>query len=206
MFMGLSQFLRTVRALAGLGQEFRTMFDVIERCFAKHGDKKYGEFVTQRQHAVQCATLASQEGAASELIAAALLHDIGHMLDESLGQKDPGDDLMHEVTGANFLSQWFPKAVTEPVRLHVVAKRFLTGNDPSYYETLSPASKHSLDLQGGPMTAEAQRQFLNVPFAREAIQLRRWDDLAKEEDLELALDLADFRALLEGLMERSATA
>lgn len=182
------------------------MFDVIERCFAKHGEKKYGEFVTQRQHALQCATLASQEGASSSLIAAALLHDIGHMLDQSLGQKDPGEDLMHEVTGANFLGQWFPAEVTEPVRLHVVAKRFLTGNDPAYYDTLSPASKHSLDLQGGPMSADAQRQFLELPFARDAIQLRRWDDLAKEEELELSLDVDDFRELLEGLVVRNAQA
>ena len=178
------------------------MFDAIERCFDLYGDRGYGEFVTQRQHALQCATLASQEGAPSALIAAALLHDIGHMLGETVRANEPTEDLMHEVKGANFLAQWFPKEVTEPVRLHVVAKRFLTGNDPDYYATLSPASKHSLELQGGPMTPEAQRQFLELPFAREAIQLRRWDDQAKEQDLELALDLADFRELLEQLMHR----
>jgi len=178
------------------------MFKVIEQCFAKHGDKKYGEFVTQRQHALQCAMLASQEGSSSALIAASLLHDIGHMLDHSIGSKNPGEDLVHEVTGADFLAQWFPKEVTEPVRLHVVAKRFLTGNDFEYYNTLSPASKHSLDLQGGPMSADAQRQFLNVPFAKEAIQLRRWDDQAKETDLDLSLQLSDFRELLESLANR----
>jgi phosphonate degradation associated HDIG domain protein len=178
------------------------MFKVIEQCFAKHGDKKYGEFVTQRQHALQCAMLASQEGSSSALIAASLLHDIGHMLDHSIGSKNPGEDLVHEVTGADFLAQWFPKEVTEPVRLHVVAKRFLTGNDIEYYNTLSPASKHSLDLQGGPMSADAQRQFLNVPFAKEAIQLRRWDDQAKETDLDLSLQLSDFRELLESLANR----
>ncbi|MBL6810231.1 MAG: HD domain-containing protein, partial [Litoricola sp.] len=111
------------------------MYSTIERCFTRHGDKKYGEFVTQRQHALQCAMLASQEGSPSELIAAALLHDIGHMLDQSMGSKEPDHDLMHEVTGAQLLSQWFPKGVSEPVRLHVVAKRFLTGNDPAYYHT-----------------------------------------------------------------------
>jgi phosphonate degradation associated HDIG domain protein len=176
------------------------MFETIERCFAEHGDKQYGEFVTQRQHALQCAMLASQEGSSSALIAAALLHDIGHMLDGSMVSKEPGEDLMHEVTGANFLAQWFPKEVTEPVRLHVVAKRFLTGNDPAYYDTLSPASKHSLDLQGGPMTIDAQRQFLDVPFAKNAIQLRRWDDQAKETDLDMSLALEDFRELLESLV------
>lgn len=180
------------------------MYDAIERCFSQHGDKKYGEFVTQRQHALQCATLASQEGSPSSLIAAALLHDIGHMLETSLGSAEPGEDLMHEVAGANYLSQWFPVEVTEPVRLHVVAKRFLTGNDPAYYETLSPASKHSLELQGGPMTAQAQRQFLEVPFAREAIQLRRWDDMAKEQDLDLSLQLSDFRELLESLVSKDS--
>lgn len=181
------------------------MFDTIEQCFAKHGEKKYGEFVTQRQHALQCAILASQEGSPSALIAAALLHDIGHMLDHSIGSKNPWEDLAHEVTGAEFLSQWFPKEVTEPVRLHVIAKRFLTGNDPTYYDTLSRASKHSLDLQGGPMSIEAQRQFLNVPFAKEAIQLRLWDDQAKETDLDLALQLSDFRELLESLANREFT-
>ncbi len=178
------------------------MFETIERCFAKHGDKKYGEYVTQRQHALQCAMLASQEGSSSALIAAALLHDIGHMLDQSMGSREPGEDLMHEVTGAEFLAQWFPKEVTEPVRLHVVAKRFLTGNDPAYYDTLSPASKHSLDLQGGPMSSDAQRQFLEVPFAKDAIQLRRWDDQAKETDLDMSLSLEDFRELLESLASR----
>ncbi|CAI8291572.1 MAG: Uncharacterised protein [Gammaproteobacteria bacterium] len=181
------------------------MFDTIEQCFAKHGEKKYGEIVTQRQHALQCAILASQEGSPSALIAAALLHDIGHMLDHSIGSKNPWEDLAHEVTGAEFLSQWFPKEVTEPVRLHVIAKRFLTGNDPTYYDTLSRASKHSLDLQGGPMSIEAQRQFLNVPFAKEAIQLRLWDDQAKETDLDLALQLSDFRELLESLANREFT-
>ena len=112
---------------------------------------------------------------------------------------------MHEVKGANFLAQWFGKEVTEPVRLHVVAKRFLTGNDPAYYDTLSPASKHSLELQGGPMTADAQRQFLEIPYAREAIQLRRWDDQAKEQDLELSLELKDFREMLENLSVDSIT-
>jgi Predicted HD phosphohydrolase len=181
------------------------MFDAIERCFETYGDKRYGEFVTQRQHALQCATLASQEGASSALIAASLLHDIGHMLGDTLRANEPLEDLMHEVKGANFLAQWFGKEVTEPVRLHVVAKRFLTGNDPAYYDTLSPASKHSLELQGGPMTADAQRQFLEIPFAREAIQLRRWDDQAKEQDLELSLELKDFREMLENLSVESAT-
>ena len=178
------------------------MYSTIERCFTRHGDKKYGEFVTQRQHALQCAMLASQEGSPSELIAAALLHDIGHMLDQSMGSTEPDHDLMHEVTGAQLLSQWFPKGVSEPVRLHVVAKRFLTGNDPAYYHTLSSASKQSLDLQGGPMTSEAQRQFLEIPYAKDAIQLRRWDDQAKESNLDLSLDLADFRELLESLVIR----
>jgi Predicted HD phosphohydrolase len=127
------------------------------------------------------------------------------MLGDTIRANEPLEDLMHEVKGANFLAQWFGKEVTEPVRLHVVAKRFLTGNDPAYYDTLSPASKHSLELQGGPMTADAQRQFLEIPFAREAIQLRRWDDQAKEQDLELSLELKDFREMLENLSVESAT-
>jgi phosphonate degradation associated HDIG domain protein len=180
------------------------MFNAIEHCFDAHGDKRYGEFVTQREHALQCATLASQEGASSALIAASLLHDIGHMLDDAARSNEPSEDLVHEVKGANFLAQWFAKDVTEPVRLHVIAKRFLTGNDPAYYDTLSPASKHSLELQGGPMTADAQRQFLEIPYAREAILLRRWDDQAKEQDLELSLTLDDFREMLENLTVESA--
>jgi len=182
------------------------MFEIIAGCFDRHGDKRYGEFVTQRQHAIQCATMASQEGASGALIAAALLHDVGHMLDETLGSRDPADDLMHEASGARFLSQWFPKEVTEPVRLHVIAKRFLCGNEPAYYETLSPASKHSLALQGGPMSADAQQQFLTTPFAREAIALRRWDDFAKDTDRELALSIEDFKELLESLVRPEAIA
>ena len=196
----MSQFVCIVRTVLNCVERSGCMFEVISNCFAQHGDRRYGESVTQRQHAVQCAILASQEGASSTLIAAALLHDIGHMLETSLCSTESDDDLMHEVSGANFLSQWFPLEVTEPVRLHVVAKRFLTGNDPAYYETLSPASKHSLDLQGGPMSAVAQREFLRVPFALEAIQLRRWDDTAKEQDLQLSLEINDFQGLIESLV------
>lgn len=162
-----------------------TVEDVLQ-LFQSRGDSQYGgECVSQLEHALQAAALAEQENAPAELIAAALLHDVGHLLHQLPDDApDQGVDDHHEASGDRYLRSLFPPAVTEPVRLHVPAKRYLCGKDPSYAESLSEPSRVSLRLQGGAMTAEEQNAFEQNPHAEAAVRLRRWDDLAKASGLE----------------------
>lgn len=149
--------------------------------FDQFGHSEYGgESVTQLEHALQCAQLAQQHGATPALIASALLHDVGHLLHELPDDApDRGIDDYHENLAAKYLSKHFGLEVTEPIRLHVAAKRYLCGTEPGYLDALSEPSRVSLELQGGLMTPEAQTAFLALPFAAEAVLLRRWDDTAK---------------------------
>jgi phosphonate degradation associated HDIG domain protein len=145
------------------------------------GDSQYGgEAVTQLEHALQAATLAEREQAHAALISAALLHDIGHLL-HNLPDHAPDDgvDDHHETSAGNFLRKHFPPAVTEPVRLHVAAKRYLCAVQPGYFEQLSQPSVVSLKLQGGPMSPEEVAEFKRLDFAEDAVRLRKWDDEAK---------------------------
>jgi phosphonate degradation associated HDIG domain protein len=144
------------------------------------GAAHYGEGVSQREHALQAAWLAEREGAPAVLIAAALMHDIGHLL-HGLPQDiaEHGIDGHHEDVGAAWLARHFLPAAVVPVRLHVAAKRYLVATEPDYAATLSPASVRSLALQGGAMSAEEIEAFRALPGAAEAVALRRWDDAAK---------------------------
>lgn len=151
----------------------------IVRLYRTEGVARYGmEAVSQEQHALQCALLAEQAGATPELVAACLLHDLGHLLHAAV-EGDAQRDELHEYRSLPFLRGEFPDAVLEPMRLHVAAKRFLCAVDPQYREDLSPASRHSLELQGGPFGDVEVQRFLAEPHAMQAVALRRWDDLAK---------------------------
>ncbi len=146
-----------------------------------HGANQYGdEAVTQREHALQCALLAEEAGAGAALIAGALLHDLGHLLDKhaEIGRTTPVDR-QHELIGGGWVARHFQPAVAEMVRLHVPAKRWLCQAEAGYFDTLSPASVRSLGLQGGTFTAAEAAAFRALPGAVEAIEVRRWDDLAK---------------------------
>lgn len=170
-------------------------------CFDRNGANDYGsDRVTQLAHALQCAALAEAEGATSSLIAAALLHDIGHLIHD-LGERPAarGIDDRHEVVGREWLGQWFDDAVTEPIRLHVPAKRYLTGTDSGYFATLSFGSVRSLELQGGPFTADEASEFISRPHAVEAVRLRRWDEGAKLPG-EATPELAHFRRYIEACL------
>jgi phosphonate degradation associated HDIG domain protein len=134
------------------------------------------ESVSALEHALQCAQLAEWAGAPPELVAAALLHDIGHFV---AGEPDEFADDAHELRAVAWLHGVFGPAVTEPIRLHVAAKRYLAALEPAYRRVLSPASLHSLVLQGGAMSNDECLRFANEPFAEDALQLRRWDDAAK---------------------------
>ena len=141
----------------------------------------YDEEVSQLQHAVQGAILARSEQGNSKDVAAALLHDIGHFLmaDAAQDERNQDRDLRHETVGANWLSHAFVPEVTEPVRLHVPAKRYLCATEPGYWEDLSEGSKISLRKQGGPMNKNEVAAFAMLPGYEAALQLRRIDDRAK---------------------------
>jgi gamma-butyrobetaine dioxygenase len=169
----------------------------IVELYERDGTDRYDEAVTQIEHAVQAARWAEEAGADDALIAAALLHDIGHLL--SGDHRDEHHfrerDLRHEDVAARFLSRWFGPEVTEPIRLHVAAKRYLCAVEPGYHDGLSPASVRSLELQGGAMNAEEAAAFARLDGASAATELRRWDDLAKDPELP-SRDIATFTDLL----------
>jgi phosphonate degradation associated HDIG domain protein len=160
------------------------IYQQIEDLVARHGGNAYvGEPVSQKEHALQSAHLAERAGASDSLVVAALLHDIGHLLveDEDAGEAAAasGVDTRHEVLGQAWLSTYFPSAVTEPVYLHVAAKRYLCAKSDAYLNQLSPASVRSLQLQGGPMTTAEIAAFEANPYFKDAVQLRHYDDTAK---------------------------
>lgn len=153
--------------------------------FERHGEIAYsGEPVTQLQHALQCGALAQAAGAADPLIAAAFLHDLGHLL--NLQGETPsarGIDDRHQYFVLPFLRAWLPDSVLEPIRLHVDAKRYLCAIDSGYRQRLSADSTRSLALQGGVFDEDQARTFIEKPFAQDAVSLRRWDDAAKEASM-----------------------
>ena len=153
----------------------------IKKLFDANGHIEYsGEGVTQLEHALQCAQLAESEGAGDELVAAAFLHDLGHMLNPQ-GETPTvrGIDDQHQYFAIPFIRPLFTPAVVEPIRLHVDAKRALCALEPGYYEALSNDSKRSLELQGGVYSAPEAETFAAKPYARDAMRVRRWDDQAK---------------------------
>lgn len=145
------------------------------------GAHRYGgEPVSQLDHALQCALLAESEDAPEALVVAALLHDLGHLMHD-LGENaaQHGVDDRHQVRALHLLKRVFDSAVLEPIRLHVDAKRYLCCVDSTYHDALSPASKMSLELQGGAFSVEDAKHFITQPYARDAARLRTWDDRAK---------------------------
>ena len=168
--------------------------------FEQNGNLHYGEGVTELAHALQAAYLAHEAGENESMIAAALLHDYGHLVHghgESIAEQ--GVDANHETVGANALEKWFPTSVTEPIRWHVAAKRYLCATELGYFDQLSPASVLSLQLQGGPMNPEELEKFSASPFSEEAVRLRRYDDQAKNPSANPP-DLVTYYPVLKGLL------
>ena len=146
----------------------------------KGSDLQYGnEDVTQLEHALQCAELAEKNNFPKEVITAALLHDIGHLLYDGEDPIHEGKDGHHENLGADYLSQYFGDQVTLPIRAHVDSKRYLSAVEDGYYDLLSEGSKKSLEVQGGPFSKEQANDFINKPFMKQAVEIRRFDDQAK---------------------------
>jgi phosphonate degradation associated HDIG domain protein len=178
--------------------------NVIDRIFTLFHEKGnsayFGEAVTETEHALQSAHLAERSGAAPALIAASLLHDVGHLLHglaEDLAER--GIDGQHEEGGAAWLQRYFGPEVVDPVRLHVAAKRYLCAVEPDYNAGLSEPSRLSLRLQGGPMSPEEVSRFEMEPWFRYAVAVRRWDDQAKVRDL-VVPELEHYRPCLEAVL------
>ena len=154
----------------------------VEALYAERGRMRYGEAVTQEEHALQCAALARASGADDELVVAALLHDIGHLLVPPRGDAAPMGETPsdhHGGSGAALLRVLLPERVAWIVEHHVVAKRYLCAVEPEYMSGLSPASIRSLAAQGGQLDAAECRRLEAHPWFLDAVRLRRWDDLAK---------------------------
>ena len=159
-----------------------------------------GEDITMAEHMLQSAACARRDGAADALVAAALLHDVGYYADANPDNvNETNSRKRHDVEAARILAALLPAAVTEPIRLHVDAKRYLCAVEPTYHDKLSDASIHTMSLQGGVMDDDAVRAFACETFADDAVRLRRWDDEGKDPNAQ-APGFEAYRELLEGLV------
>lgn len=177
----------------------------IRSLFKRYGDLAYsGEPVTQLEHALQSGALAEQARAADELVVAAFLHDLGHLLNlQGETPTERGIDDLHQYFALPFLRPVLPDSVLEPIRLHVDAKRCLCAIDATYFGQLSVDSVRSLELQGGIFGEEDANAFLRKPYAEDALRLRKWDDCAKVQN-QPTPDLNHYLALVERVMSRYA--
>lgn len=172
--------------------------DEIIGLYASLGARKYGdEPVSQLEHALQCASHAHAANAPAELIAAAFLHDLGHLVTQPALDGDEVDDL-HQYVAIPYLRRRFPDTVTEPIRMHVDAKRLLCRTEKDYLANLAPASRVGVERRGGPFSDLEAEFFLARPHAWDAVRLRRWDDRAKIPGKETP-SLRDLKVLLQSL-------
>lgn len=177
--------------------------DDIEKLYFSRGGLHYGEGVTQIEHALQCAEMAQAQGAPESLIVAALLHDIGHLFEKEEDVADGKSDDRHEAIGARALAGLFPQSLWRPVALHVAAKRYLCFMEPRYWAGLSQASKKSLELQGGTFSQEQAQAFERAPYWQEAVLLRRFDDMGKQDEMS-GRCFADFIPMMRKLRAEAA--
>lgn len=180
-----------------------TIVAFIGGIFDRRGDEEYlGEPVTMAEHMLQGATIAEQNGQPEEIIVGALLHDIGHFTSEfGTFSMDDTQDRLHEEAGAEVLERFFPSVITDCVRHHVAAKRYLCATKPDYFDRLSEASVHSLMLQGGPMDDAEVAAFKTNPNLKQIIAVRYLDDAGKRDDLETP-DFWHFAPMVQRMVDR----
>lgn len=181
--------------------EVTSIVDELFRLFDVGRRRGYSlDGLSHTEHAIQAALLAEEHAMSQSLVVAALVHDIGHLLEpwpRDIAQL--GIDLRHEELGSTWLARGYGPEVTEPVRLHVAAKRYLCTTDEGYLDMLSPSSLRSLELQGGPMSRPEAQRFENEPYFVEAVQLRRFDEAAKRTGMKLP-DIRDYQCWLESML------
>ena len=175
--------------------------DFILQLFENRGAEEYmGESVSMAQHMEQSAACAAADGAPEALVIASLLHDIGHFVgDFPVEALENGINNLHDDAGADFLAPYFPAEVTEPVRLHVAAKKYLCAVDNDYINRLSDASINSLNVQGGPMTSDEVKNFEANPHHLAAVKTRYYDDDGKVSGLHIK-PIKDYRDQLEAIL------
>lgn len=172
--------------------------DIFER---RGGEEYLGEPVTMAEHMLQGAHLAEQNGESETIITAALLHDIGHFTSEfGMFSMDDAHDRYHEEAGASVLAGFFPSVVTDCVRCHVAAKRYLCAVDPGYFSKLSDASVHSLNLQGGPMDAREVEAFERKPNLEDIVKVRHFDDAGKLPDMAMP-DFSHYAPMVQRVVD-----
>ncbi len=188
--------------------EIDAAIEAIEALFESSEGMAYlGEEVSMIEHQLQAGRLAIAADVPDALAVAALLHDVGHMVGQRIGEDAAtsalaaGADAHHDSSGARWLARWFGRDVTEPVRLHVAAKRFLVATEPAYASVLSVASARTLQLQGGPMSAVEVAEFARHPAASRAVALRRFDEQAKDAAVD-APPLGEHRDLIARVLRR----
>ncbi|RKF16792.1 HD domain-containing protein [Roseovarius spongiae] len=181
----------------------QTIVPFLADIFERRGGEEYlGEPVTMAQHMLQGATLAEEAGRDEVIVVAALLHDIGHFTSEfGMFRMDDTEDRHHEDAGAAVLEGFFPRLVIDCVRHHVAAKRYLCATRPDYFARLSEASVHSLNLQGGPMSADEVAEFEQNPNLKEIIAVRYLDDAGKHADMRTP-DFAHFAPMVQRVVDR----
>jgi gamma-butyrobetaine dioxygenase len=178
--------------------------DELFSIYARRGSAAYfGEAVSMAEHSLQAGYFAQASNAPDALVAAALLHDIGHLIETVADDiAEWKTDACHELSGSRWLAACFGPEVCEPVRLHVPAKRYLCATDPAYFGRLSSASVLTLALQGGPMSPAEAAAFEAEPYCREAVMVRQWDDQGKIAGLKTPA-FGHYRALIERLAATS---
>ena len=193
--------------MSGAEQTPDTIVAFLADIFERRGGEEYlGEPVTMAEHMLQGATLAERAGHDETIVVAALLHDIGHFTSEfgTFSMEDT-EDRFHEEAGARVLEAFFPSLVTDCVRYHVAAKRYLCATRPEYFARLSEASVHSLNLQGGPMSAEEIAEFERNPNLREIVAVRYLDDAGKHAEMETP-PFAHFAPMVQRVVDRHCRA
>ena len=180
-----------------------TIIPFLGEIFARRGSEEYlGEQVTIAEHMLQGAQLAEDAGAPDEVVAAALLHDVGHFTHEfPADAANQGIDSKHEEAGARVIEAYFPTIVVDCVRYHVDAKRYLCATNPKYYDRLSEASIHSLNLQGGPMDDAEAAAFAENPNLKDILRVRVWDEEGKIPG-KVTPDFAHYAPLLQRVVDR----
>ena len=171
------------------------IIDKIISNFINNKSLYIGEKITISEHMIQSAMLAEKSKSNDALICSCLLHDYGHFIIDDPDELVKNDkDGYHESIGYEYLKSFFKKEIVEPIKYHVLAKKYLARNK-KYYNLLSDASKISLKLQGGILNKKESNEFEKMPFFKNTIKLRKFDELAKKTNIKIK-SINDYKDLL----------